>query len=127
MESVLRKWMYEPGVALFYDGTALGNANLADKVTITNSRNESVTLFLDTATHLPVKKSFAWRDLSDKYQNVEEETYDNYKPVQGIMTPYTLSRYYNGDLVSERFLSKIKYNDELADSLFEANAKPASN
>jgi len=40
------------------------------------------------------------------------------------MTPYTLSRYYNGDLVSERFLSKIKYNDELADSLFEANAKP---
>jgi len=39
-----------------------------------------VTLFLDTATHLPVKKSFAWRDLSDKYQNVEEETYDNYKP-----------------------------------------------
>jgi hypothetical protein len=127
MEWVLRKWIHEPGVALFYDGTALGNANLADKVTITNSHNESVTLFLDTATHLPVKKSFAWRDLSDKYQNVEEEAYDNYKPVQGIMTPYTLSRYYNGDLVSERFLSKVKYNDELSDSLFEAKAKPASN
>jgi hypothetical protein len=127
MEWVLRKWIHDPGVALFYDGTALGNANLADKVTITNSRNESVTLFLDTTTHLPVKKSFAWRDATDKYQNVEEEAYDNYKPVQGIMTPYTLSRYYNGDLVSERFLSKIKYNDELADSLFEANAKPASN
>jgi hypothetical protein len=127
MEWVLRQWIHEPGVALFYDGTALGNANLADKVTITNSHNESVTLFLDTATHLPVKKSFAWRDLSDKYQNVEEEAYDNYKPVQGIMTPYTLSRYYNGDLVSERFLSKVKYNDELSDSLFEAKAKPASN
>jgi hypothetical protein len=127
MEWVLRKWIHEPGVALFYDGTALGNANLADKVTITNSRNESVTLFLDTTTHLPVKKLFAWRDATDKYQNVEEEAYDNYKPVQGIMTPYTLSRYYNGDLVSERFLSKVKYNDELADSLFEAKATPASN
>ncbi len=127
MEWVLRKWIHEPGVALFYDGTALGNANLADKVTITNSRNESVTLFLDTTTHLPTKKSFAWRDATDKYQNVEEEAYDNYKPVQGIMAPYTLSRYYNGDLVSERFLSKVKYNDELADSLFEAKATPASN
>jgi hypothetical protein len=127
LEWVLRKWIHEPGVALFYDGAALGNANLADKVTITNSRNESVTLFLDTATHLPVKKSFAWRDATDKYQNVEEEAYDNYKPVQGIMTPYTLSRYYNGDLVSERFLSKVRYNDELSDSLFEASAKPASN
>lgn len=127
LEWVLRKWIHEPGVALFYDGTALGNANLADKVTITNSRNQSVTLFLDTTTHLPVKKSFAWRDATDKYQNTEEEAYDNYKPVQGIMTPYTLSRYYNGDLVSERFLSKVKYNDELADSLFEASIRPASN
>jgi hypothetical protein len=127
MEWVLRKWIQEPGVALFYDGTALGNANLADKVTITNSRNESVTLFLDATTHLPTKKSYSWRDPSDKYQNTEEEVYDNYKPVQGIMTPYTVSRYYNGDLVSQRFLSKIKYNDELADSLFEAKAKPASN
>jgi hypothetical protein len=127
LEWVLRKWIHEPGVALFYDGTALGNANLADKVTITNSRNQSVTLFLDTTTHLPVKKSFAWRDQTDKYQNVEEEAYDNYKPVQGIMTPYTLSRYYNGDLVSERFLSKVKYNDELADSLFDASLKPPSN
>ena len=86
-----------------------------------------MTLFLDTTTHLPVKKSFAWRDQTDKYQNVEEEAYDNYKPVQGIMTPYTLSRYYNGDLVSERFLSKVKYNDELADSLFDASLKPPSN
>lgn len=123
MEWVVRKWIHEPGVAFFYDGTALGNANLAEKVTITNGRNESVTLFLDTVTHLPVKKSYTWRDAADKGQNLEEELYDNYKPIQGIMTPYTQSRYYNGDLVSERFLSKIKYNDELADSLFEAKAQ----
>jgi hypothetical protein len=123
LEWVVRKWIHEPGVAFFYDGTALGNANLAEKVTITNGRNESVTLFLDTVTHLPVKKSYTWRDASDKGQNLEEELYDNYKPVQGIMTPYTQSRYYNGDLVSERFLSKIRYNDELADSLFEAKAQ----
>ena len=126
LEWVLRQWIHEPGVAFFYDGTALGNANLADKVTITNSKNESVTLFLDTVTHLPVKKSFAWRDAKDKGQNVEVEQYDNYKPVQGIMTPYTLSRFYNGDLVSERFLSKVKYNDEMADSLFEATVRSAN-
>jgi hypothetical protein len=93
-------------------------------VTITNSRNQSVTLFLDTVTHLPVKKSYSWRDATDKRQNTEEEVYDNYKPVQSILTPYTLSRYYNGDLVAERFLSKVRYNEDLADSLFEANARP---
>jgi len=126
LEWVLRKWIQEPGVAFFYDGTALGNANLADKVTITNSKNESVTLFLDTTTHLPAKKVFTWRDLTDKGQNVDEELYDNYKPVQGIMTPYTMSRYYNGDLVSERFLNKVKYNDEMADSLFETTVRSAN-
>lgn len=126
LEWVLRQWIHEPGMAFFYDGTALGNANLADKVTITNSKNESVTLFLDTVTHLPVKKSFTWRDAKDKGQNVEEEQYDNYKPVQGIMTPYALSRFYNGDLVSERFLSKVKYNGDMADSLFESTVRSAN-
>lgn len=126
LDWVLRKWIHEPGVAFFYDGTAIAAANLADKVTITNERNQSVTLFLDTTTHLPVKKSYSWRDATDKGQNQEEEVFDNYKPVQGIMTPYTLSRYYNGDLVSERFLNKVKYNDELADALFEATIRSAT-
>lgn len=126
LDWVLRKWIREPGVAFFYDGTAIAAANLADKVTITNSRNQSVTLFLDTTTHLPMKKTYTWRDATDKGQNTEEEVFDNYKPVQGIMTPYTLSRYYNGDLVSERFLNKVKYNNELADSLFEATVRSAT-
>ena len=127
LEWVIRKWIHEPGVAFFYDGTAIAAANMADKVTITNSRNQSVTLFLDSTTHLPVKKTYTWRDANDKQQNTEEEVYDNYKNVQGVMTPYTFSRFYNGDLVFERFLNKIKYNDELADSLFEAAAPTAKN
>jgi hypothetical protein len=126
LEWVLRQWIHEPGVAFFYDGTALANSNLAEQVTITNSRNESVTLFLDATTHLPVKKAFTWRDRTDKERNIEEEVYDNYKPVQGIMTPYTLSRFYNGDLVSQRFLSKVNYNNELPESLFQAEEPSSS-
>jgi hypothetical protein len=121
MEWVLRKWIHEPGVAFFYDGAALAASNMAEQVTITNARDESVTLFLDSTTHLPIKKTFSWRDITDRYSNVEEEVYDNYKPVQGIMTPYTLTRFYNGDMVSERFLSKVKYNDDFAESLFEVS------
>jgi hypothetical protein len=122
LEWVLRKWIHEPGVAFFFDGSALAANTMADQVTIMNARNESVTIFLDSTTHLPIKKTFSWRDRTDKGQNVEEEVFDNYKPVQGIMTPYTLSRYYNGDLVSQRFLSKVTYNNELAESLFEPGA-----
>jgi len=121
LDKVLREWMQAPGTALFFEGQALADNKLTDQITITNSKNESVTLFLDATTHLPVKKSYSWRDASDKYRNVEEEVYDNYKPVQGILTPYSLTRFYNGDMAYQRFLSKITYNDNLADSLFEAS------
>jgi len=70
-------------------------------------------------THLPVKKSFSWRDPTDKQRNVEEESYDNYRPTQGIMTPYTVTRYYNGDMSNQRFLSLVQYNQNLSDSLFD--------
>ena len=121
LDKVLREWIREPGTALFYEGQALADNKLTDQITVTNSKNESITLFLDATTHLPIKKSYSWRDVSDKYRNVEEEVYDNYKPVQGILTPYSLTRFYNGDMAYQRFLSKITYNDNLADSLFEAN------
>jgi len=62
----------------------------------------------------------------DKYQNVEEEAYDNYKPVQGIMTPYTLPAI-TTETSSPSVSQQGKVQRRLADSLFEARAKPASN
>jgi hypothetical protein len=51
---------------------------------------------------------------------VEEEVYDNYRPMQGIMTPYSVTRYYNGDMSNERFLTSVSYNTGLSDSKFDA-------
>ena len=61
LDWVLRRWLNEPGVALFYDGPAIAEQKQAEQVTIMNARNEAVTLFIDPATHLPIKKSFSWR------------------------------------------------------------------
>ena len=121
LDWVLRRWLNEPGVALFYDGPALAEQKPAEQVTIMNARNEAVTLYLDPGTHLPIKKSFSWRDPKDKERNVEDEVYDNYRLVQGIMTPYSVTRFYNGDMASQRFLNSISYNQNLNDSLFEAS------
>ena len=57
-----------------------------------NSQNDSVTVYLDQYTHLPLKSSFTWRDPEDKQKNVEEEVFDNYRLVQGIMTPHSITR-----------------------------------
>jgi hypothetical protein len=86
-----------------------------------NARNQGVTLFLDASTHLPVKKSFSWRDPTDKERNVEEEIYDGYRLVQGVMTPFSITRFYNGDMSNQRFLSSVIYNKGLEDSLFNVS------
>jgi hypothetical protein len=120
LEWVLRRWLKEPGVALFYDGAAVAADKPADQVSIMNAHDDSVTLYLDTTTHLPIKKSFTWRDPADNLRNTEEEVYDAYRPSQGIMTPYSVTRYYNGDMSNQRFLNTVTYNNKLSDSMFAA-------
>ncbi len=121
LDGVLRHWLKEPGIALFYEGQAVADQKNCDQVTILNSHNQAVTLFTDLDTHLPVKKTFSWRDPTDKERNVEDEVYDNYRLAQGIMTPYTITRYYNGDMSNQRFLTSVTYNKGLSDALFNVS------
>ena len=37
-----------------------------------------------------------------------------------IMTPYSITRFYNGEMSNQRFLNNVTYNDPLNDSLFDA-------
>ena len=120
LDWVLREWLHEPGIALFYEGSAVAAQKDTQQVTIMNSRNQAVTLNIDSSTHLPVKKTFSWRDPTDKQRNIEDEVYDNYRPVAGIMTPFSVTRFYNGDMSNQRFLNSVEYNKGLSDTLFEA-------
>jgi len=121
LDYVLREWIHQPGIALFYEGATVAAQKDAQQVTIMNSKNQAVTLYFDSSTHLPVKKSYSWRDPTDQERNVEDEVYDNYRPVQGIMTPFSITRLYNGDMANQRFLHSVEYNKGLNDSLFEAS------
>jgi len=122
LETVLRTWVNDPTVALFYDGNALAGNLPAQQVTLINAKDEAVSLFFDLDSHLPIKKSYKWRDPVDKDRNVEEEIFDNYKPVQGIMTPYSFTRYYNGDMQNQRFLNSIRYNEGIDETMFDPNS-----
>jgi hypothetical protein len=122
LETLLRVWRKDPTVALLFVGEALAGNVEAKEVTLINSKDEAVNLFFDLETHLPIKKSYKWRDPVDKELNIEEETYDNYRPVQGIMTPYGFTRYFNGDMQNERFLNSASYNQPLNPAMFDAFA-----
>jgi hypothetical protein len=90
-------------------------------VTVLNKQNDAVTIYLDQNSHLPVKTSFTWRDPDDKQKNVEEEVFDNYRLVQGVMTPYSITRTFNGEMTHQRFINTAKYNLPLSDTIFDAS------
>lgn len=123
LDTVLRSWVNDPGVVLLYEGNAIAAQHPALQVTLINSKNESVTLYFDADNHLPVKKSFEWRDPVDRQKNLEEEIYENYRQVPGgIVAPYNVTRYFNGDMSRQRFLFSVTINQGLDQAMFDPNS-----
>jgi hypothetical protein len=122
LERVLRTWVNDPTVVLLFEGNAIAAQHPALRVTLVNAQNESVSLYFDTDSHLPIKKSFEWRDPIDKQKNLEEEVYENYRQISGIMAPYNVTRFFNGDMSNQRFLTLITINQGLDPTMFDPNS-----
>jgi len=119
LDVVVKDWLRQPGVMVTYEGTGLVGRRLADKVSVLTASNDEVTIALDESNHRPLSRTFQWRDATYKDYDTDEEQYDNYQPVQGIMTPLTITRLHNGDTVSQRYLTKVVYNSKLSSDLFD--------
>lgn len=122
IESVIRTWIHAPGVMILAEGTDMVERRLCDKVTILSAQNDAVTLELDSTTHLPVRRTFQWRNPQFNDFDEEAETYDDYHTFQGLPTALTITRYHNGDITSQRFLTKVEYNVPADPSLFDPAA-----
>jgi len=122
LDRVLRTWVNDPAVVVLFEGNAIAAQHPALQVTLVNAQNESVTLYFDVDSHLPIKKSFEWRDPVDKQKNLEEEIYENYRAVSGIMAPYNVTRYFNGDMSNQRFLNSVTINQGLDPAMFDPNS-----
>jgi hypothetical protein len=118
IESIVNEWVKAPGVMILAEGTTMVERRMADKVTILSADNDAVTIELDATTHLPLRRTFKWRNEQFKDFDEEAETYDDYHTVQGLPTAYNVTRYKNGEMVNQRFLTKVIYNQGLSPDLF---------
>jgi hypothetical protein len=119
LETVIRSWLPAPGSMILYEGTAIVEQTLADKITILNASNDSVTLAIDPRTHLPLKKTYNWRDPADRQFDEESEVWGNYRIVQGINTPYSTVRMLNGEMSGQRFINNVSYNNGFDPAMFQ--------
>jgi hypothetical protein len=119
LENVLRIWMKEPGILLLDEGPSVSEGHMAEKLTIINSKNESVTILVDPSTHLPLEKRFSTRDPRYRERDEEVLVYGDWKVIQGINTPRMTLIKRNGETISQQIILNITYNVHSADSLFD--------
>ncbi len=119
LETVVRQWLSAPGAMILFSGTAIVEQNMAEEVTVLNADNDSVTISVDPRSHLPVRKTFSYRDPLDRMKDDDTEIFSNYRTVQGVATPYSTVRLQNGEMRNQRFITNVAYNSELAPTLFE--------
>lgn len=118
IEAIVNDWIKAPGVMVLYEGTAMVERHMADKVTILGANNDAVTLELDANSHLPLRRSFRWRNTTFNDYDHDVEEYDDYHTVQGLPTPYAITRYQNGEMIAQTFITSVEYNTGLAQDLF---------
>jgi hypothetical protein len=124
IETVVREWIKAPGVMILAEGTAMVERRMVDRVTVLSADNDAVTIQLDATTHLPLRRSFKWRNEQFKDLDEDTETYDDYHLVDGLPTAYNTTRYKNGEIVNQKFLTKVMYNQDLSPDLFNPDVLP---
>jgi hypothetical protein len=118
LEVVIRQWLRDPRTILMYVGQKVADQQLVDVVSILNADNDEVSIGIDINSHLPINIQYSWRD-PDKYKVENEIVFGNYRTVQGIKVPYTITRKRDGEISGQNFLNKVEFNPTFAAGFFD--------
>src|ERR1019366_10556904 len=72
IETVVDTWIKAPDVMIVSEGTVMVDRHLADRVTVLTANNDAVTLELDATTHLPLRRTFRWRN--PQFKDYDEDS-----------------------------------------------------
>jgi hypothetical protein len=121
IETVVKVWMKDPKTILLYEGKRMAERHMADQVTLISAQNEAVTIQVDSQTHLPLSRTFQWRDPIYKDKNTDREEYDGYHVVEGFPTPFNITRYKNDEMVRQYYITKVEYNRDLPSDFWDVD------
>jgi hypothetical protein len=122
IEMAVKVWMKDPKTILVYEGQRMAERHMADQVTLISAENESITIQTDVQTHLPLSRSFQWRDPEYKDKNTELEEYAAYRDVNGLATAFSITRLHNDETVRQMYIDKVQYNVDLPADFWDVAA-----
>jgi hypothetical protein len=82
-----------------------------DIIDITDKSGQTIRVYFDFNTRLPVREIYTWFDPVLKERNEEVSVYDKYRDIgQGIQWPYSIERERNGYKAYQLFAEKVEAN-----------------
>ncbi len=119
IREIVLVWLKRPGVVVVAEGTSMVGRRIADKFTILSPDNDAVTIETDQTTHLPMRRTFEWRNQTFKDHDEDAEEYEDYHTIDGLPTALSITRYHNGDMFQQRFLTRVQYGKALPPERFD--------
>jgi hypothetical protein len=119
---LIRSRLAEPGLYFHYGGEDVVDLRQVDWIQLEDTDGHMYKISVEKSTHLPVRFVIVTRNPRTN-ENVEDVTrYSNWHLVDGIGTPFQISREHDGKRVSQIFYDTCKYNSGIAADFFTREA-----
>ena len=118
IDNILRHRIHEPGMIFRYGGLDVVDYEESDWVELVDSENRTFRIAISRSSHLPIRKVVDTRDANTRMRSEEIEYYSNYHPINGIQSPFQITRERNGIKIYQVFFDKFEYNTGVSPQLF---------
>jgi hypothetical protein len=118
IDYILRHRINEPNMIFRYLGPDIVDLRESEWVEIVDSDNRTIRMAFADVTHLPIRKIVKTCDANTRMKSDEIEYYSNYHPINGVQTPFQITRERNGIKIYQVFFDSCQYNTSVSDSLF---------
>jgi hypothetical protein len=116
---ILRQRLGEPGLVIDSRGADFFENRPVETIDITDASNDTVTVYFDQLSKLPVWQRYYRRDPIDNTKLAEVTIFSKYRDVGGgVMWPFAIRRERNGEKIREAYLESVEINRDLKDSMF---------
>jgi hypothetical protein len=116
---LLRFRLNEPGIQYEYAGSDVYLSRHVEIVDIIDAKDQTIRVFFDHNTMLPVHQSYSWLDPATRVRNDEVTEYDKYRDAGGIKWPFSIERARNGYKVYQMFADQVQVDQPLPPAIFD--------
>lgn len=119
LENLLRLRIHEPGVLIQQGGVDFVDNSPVHVVQIIDAEQAQIKLYVQKDTFLPVRIAYRVRGPETHDWQEYADVYGDYQKIHGIQTPMHITRFLEGERVSEVYRNSAQYDEGYPANTFQ--------